>query len=121
MSDDADFVKRYAGKRIEIARFKDDTLSLVFEDGASISFADHGQDCCEHRYMTCSDDLQSFTGSLFVGWEVLDAPSVDSGGEEHEVQFLHIRTDGGTIVCETHNEHNGYYGGFSVEVREAAS
>jgi hypothetical protein len=37
----------------------------------------------------------------------------------HEVQFLRVSTDAGTIVCETHNEHNGYYGGFNVCVEAA--
>jgi hypothetical protein len=118
-----DVAARHVGKRIETVRHRHDSgaatgaLCVVFEDGTQISFADEGQDCCEHRYMTCDDDLQSFTGARFVGWEVLDAPSRDDG-DVHEVQFLHVRTDGGAIVCETHNQHNGYYGGFNVVVRE---
>lgn len=110
---------KYVGRRIGTARvFESAGLTLTFEDGSVLNFRDLGQDCCERRYMTCGDDLQSFSGAKFVGLEVLDAPDVDDGGEVHEVQFLHVRTDAGTLVCETHNEHNGYYGGFSVVVSE---
>jgi hypothetical protein len=35
----------------------------------------------------------------------------------HEVQFLIVDTDRGSFTCETHNEHNGYYGGFLVVCR----
>jgi hypothetical protein len=121
---ESDAAARHVGKRIETVRHGKgsgadiDALCVVFEDGSQIRFADEGQDCCEHRYMTCDDDLQSFTGARFVGWEVLDAPNREGDDDTHEVQFLHVRTDGGAIVCETHNEHNGYYGGFNVVVRE---
>jgi hypothetical protein len=102
-------------KRIEVVRMFDETLRLVFEDGTELCFADRGQNCCEHRYMTCDDDLVGWTGAKFVGVDLLEAPN-GNNGDVHEVQFLHVRTDMGTLTCQTHNEHNGYYGGFSVEV-----
>lgn len=121
MSDDV--TPKFIGKRIETVRLDEvsDRLCIVFDDGTQIAFADHGQDCCEERYITCDDDLMSFTGSRFLGWETRDAPDIEAGGEVHEVQFLHVMTDGGTIVCETHNEHNGHYGGFNICVTEVAS
>jgi hypothetical protein len=119
-----DAASRHVGKRIETVRHVEangaanGALCVVFEDGAQLQFSDAKQECCERRYMTCDDDLQSFTGARFVGWEVLNAPDRDHDRDEHEVQFLHVRTDGGAIVCETHNEHSGAYGGFNVVVRE---
>ena len=38
--------------------------------------------------------------------------------EVHEVQFLKIRTSNGDITFETHNIHNGYYGGFYIELTD---
>jgi hypothetical protein len=35
----------------------------------------------------------------------------------HEVQFLIVDTDKGSFTCESHNVHNGYYGGFLVVCR----
>jgi hypothetical protein len=36
----------------------------------------------------------------------------------NEVQFLRIHAEDETVVFETHNEHNGYYGGFWIQVKE---
>jgi hypothetical protein len=119
--DEGGLIEASIGKRLESVQLDEvaNLLRVVFDDGGVIVLADRGQDCCETRYMTCDDDLQSFTGARLVGVEVADAPSIDAGGEVHEVQFLRVSTDAGTIVCETHNEHNGYYGGFNVCVEAA--
>ena len=47
----------------------------------------------------------------------LDNPPAAEYGDDHEVAFLGIYTTKGVIVCQTHNEHNGYYGGFSLDAR----
>lgn len=106
-------------KLIESAELRDDALFLHFTDKTAIRFMDEGQSCCEHRYMTCGDDLTTFAGAKFVGAEIREAPDAheeDDYGEPHEVQFLVVKTDRGNITCETHNVHNGYYGGFWVTV-----
>lgn len=91
-----------------------DALILTLDDG-TLLLRDEGQSCCEARYMTCDDDLATFAGSKIVGVELRDAPSIEvEDGDHHDVQFLVVRTTGGEIVCSTHNEHNGYYGGFNV-------
>lgn len=109
---------RWINQRLEIARFnaENNTLTLVFEDGSEVVISDHAQDCCEHRYMTCDDDLELVRGERFVGCEILSVQNQtdDEYGDVHDIEFLHIRTTGGTLVCQTHNEHNGYYGGFSL-------
>lgn len=97
-------------------QLKDDKLKFTFNDDSSISIFDAGQSCCETRYMVCDDDLSRFIGASLVKIEVRDAPSVEEAYEVHEVQFLDIQTTKGLIQCATHNEHNGYYGGFSLEV-----
>jgi hypothetical protein len=122
------------GKVIEFIRFSTITvdnrvdktgLLITFTDDTQICISDTGQDCCESRYLTCDDDVQSFTGARFLGYDVLAAPTPtehgEYGDEYHEVQFLHVRTDKGSLTCETHNEHNGYYGGISITVAEVSS
>lgn len=94
-------------------------LRLAFEDGTSIRVFDDGQDCCEHRYMTCDDDVQSLVGSSLVRMEGKQGPEVDNGHcDVHDQVFLEIATDKGFITIANHNEHNGYYGGFSLAIKE---
>ena len=95
-----------------------DELVMLFDDGTGLVFWDNGQSCCESRYMTCDDDLASYAGATFIEAELAEAPSVDLEWGEHEVQFLNIKTSLGVATLETHNEHNGYYGGFAVCIRE---
>ena len=97
----------------------DDALHFVFEDGSKIKIFDNGQSCCESRYMRTDDNLSDFVGSVFMGGEIADAPDDPDrkyNDESHEVQFLHITTSTGVFTLSSHNEHNGYYGGFSIEV-----
>lgn len=101
-------------KTISELRMESDELIIRFSDGSGIKIWDDGQSCCENRYMMTSDNLLSFVGSAILGLELLDAPDVSEEYIEHEVQFLHIKTTVGVFVMETHNEHNGYYGGFLV-------
>lgn len=114
-----EIVKKHIGKRLETAAMRDDALHLIFEDGCEIKLSDNGQDCCDTRYMTCDDDLESFRGDRFVGIEVLEAPEIEHRGGCHEVNFVNaIFASGNKITCQTHNEHHGYYGGFRIEVEE---
>jgi hypothetical protein len=106
-------VRACIGKRLASVTGNDE-LRLGFEDGAVLRLWDDGQSCCENRYMSTDDDLSYFVGAEFVGAEVLDAPNEPDEYGEHEVQFLHVRTSKGVIVAATHNQHNGYYGGFWI-------
>lgn len=93
----------------------DDALHFVFDDGTKIKLADEGQSCCESRYMRTDDNLAEFVGAQFLGAEIKDAPSIeDDKYGEHEVQFLEIKTSKCVFTMTSHNEHNGYYGGFSI-------
>ncbi|MCK9597658.1 MAG: hypothetical protein M0R06_01380 [Sphaerochaeta sp.] len=92
-------------------------LRISFTDGTKIRVWDDGQDCCEHRYMTSDDELPYFVGATLMKIEVADGPTVETDYEFHEIQFLIITTSKGSFTLETHNEHNGYYGGFAVEAR----
>lgn len=74
-----------------------DELHLTFEDGAKISLRDEGQSCCESRYITCDDDLSKIVGGKLTRMESKDAP---------------------TISGEYGDEHNGYYGGFALAIKE---
>ncbi len=108
------------GKTIKNARIDDkDRLILSFDDGANLLAFDDGQSCCESRYMRTDDDLEDLVGQKFVSMELRDAPSEGDpdGYGEHEVQFLILNTDKGSITFANHNEHNGYYGGFGIVLR----
>ena len=94
------------------------TFILRFTDGTGLKFWDDGQSCCERRYMVCDDDLSYLSGATFTGAELRNAPTVNGEYGETECQFLVINTDKGSATIANYNEHNGYYGGFAVEVRE---
>lgn len=101
-------------KVIKSLELKDNSFVFVMDDGTSIALFDDGQSCCENRYMTTNDDLTGFVGSTLLSAETRYAPNVEDEYGEHEVQFLLVTTSIGVITLETHNEHNGYYGGFAV-------
>jgi hypothetical protein len=101
-----------------------EVLIITFESGSKIQIMDDGQSCCETRYMHCEDeaDFEYLQGSVFRFIEVVDAPDEENEGageydDVHEVQFCNILTSKGVIQLTCHNEHNGYYGGFGVEVK----
>jgi hypothetical protein len=114
-AESAAVVRAVLGKKIDHITFGEYRLCLYFEDSMAIALRDDGQSSCEHRYMTTDDDPKLFAGDTLVDIEIADAPPIPEEHDEvHEVQFLKVRTDLGVMTVETHNEHNGYYGGFSV-------
>ena len=114
-------VKAYqkaVGKTIKEVRLVNDELRFSFDDGTAIHMFDNGQSCCESRYMQTDDDLTYFSGTKFLGARILNAPNEPDEYGEHEVQFLEVKTDKGCFTMASHNEHNGYYGGFWIVIRE---
>ena len=87
-----------------------------------IWIADREQKCCEKRWMTCDDDLNQFIGATVTHIDISDVGGSDEDSPDdsengcHEVQFCRIHTTQGVLVLCTHNDHNGYYGGFDVTV-----
>jgi hypothetical protein len=94
---------------------EDEALHFTFDDGSKLKLHDDGQSCCESRYMRTDDRLEDYIGSTLLNAEVRDAPT-EAGeyGDEHEVQFLVVTTSKGAFTMSSHNEHNGYYGGFLI-------
>jgi hypothetical protein len=108
-------VQAALGKTITSVALVDDALKFDFEDGSRLTLKDDGQSCCERRYMQTDDDLPYYVGARFLGAEVRDGGTTESEyGDTHEIEFLVITTDRGTFSMANHNQHNGYYGGFSI-------
>jgi hypothetical protein len=102
----------------------DGELSLYFQNGTMLSVFDDGRSCCEERYLHTDDDLNAFIGAELLDLGLLDGPTVqdeDEYDEPHEMQFLIVSTSLGIFTVETHNIHNGYYGGFIIRARLEAS
>lgn len=113
-------VEPFVGKHIASLSINGDNELLIdFDSGPSLCLYDNGQDCCEHRYMSTDDNLKYYVGSKFIGAELLDSPPINIGDNEdhHDIQFLVVKTSNGSFTMQNHNEHNGYYGGFSVKAK----
>lgn len=93
---------------------EDDALHLTMDDGTRICIYDGGQSCCESRYMRTDDNLSNFIGAKLLDAELKPAANLPAEYGEHEIAFLDIKTDKGVFQLVTHNEHNGYYGGFLI-------
>lgn len=89
-------------------------ITITFEDDTTKTIVDNGQSCCEHRYWVVDDDLNHYIGAEYLGWELTDYSYDESAYDSHEIQFLNIKTSIGDINIASHNEHNGYYGGFDI-------
>ena len=104
-------IKNAIGGKISGIEFDEDYLTICIDGNYELTIADEGQQCCENRYMTTDDDLSYYVGSIFMDANVSEETSDDY---DHDAQFLTITTSKGTFTIETHNEHNGYYGGFDI-------
>lgn len=99
-----------------------DELYIHFKDNSYIKILDDMQSCCEHRYMTTDDKLDEYIGGSLLNIEVKPIPiplseyGDDNPNTEREIEFLEVTTTKGSFVIVNHNDHNGYYGGFNVEI-----
>ena len=110
----------YYGRTVTSADINDERLLMTFDDGVTIKIWDNGQSCCESRYITCDDDPKNLIGGKLIKIEVKNGGENegDEWGNVHETAFVEVTTDAGHIVMTTHNEHNGYYGGFGLSINE---
>lgn len=116
MSYGSEKLQAAAGKTISAISVGESALRIEFTDATAVTLSDAGQACCEHRHMSTDDDTAHFIGAQFTGAELKDAPESTSDFGVHECQFLEIQTSRGVFTVVNHNEHNGYYGGFSIVV-----
>ena len=111
--------EHFKGRIIKEALIRDDHLVMDFKDGSRVSIEDNGQSCCEHRYMSTNDDLAMLTGAMLHDIEAVKHEEMyGEYGDEHEMLFIAIKTQNGTLTLVFHNEHNGYYGGFGMNLVE---
>jgi hypothetical protein len=110
----------FKGARITAVEMDEERLLLTFESGKVLRIEDDGQCCCESRYMTTDDEVQSLIGGCLLNVEEKPgAEDEEDWGNVHETMFVEVSTDKGFITLTNHNEHNGYYGGFWLKVTDA--
>ena len=105
----------FAGDRILGVDLDDERLILRFAVG-SLAVSDSGQACCERRYITCDDDIQSLIGARLLKIEAKPGPEAEEDFGVHEIMFVDVMTDTGSVQLRTHNEHNGCYDGFILTI-----
>ena len=118
-SDAKEVVEEVVGKTIVDVDFNEDGLFLLFEYGIKVHIYDNGQSCCEHRYIVCDDDVSSLIGQKFKGIEEKECSDIsqEDDYDVHDIMFVEVQTFSNSIALVTHNEHNGYYGGFILDVK----
>lgn len=79
-----------------------------WETPQEIRIWDANQQCCEARYITTDDDLTTVSGQYIK--EINIKPI------NPDEACLEIKTNKGCITFFTHNDHNGYYGGFDLAI-----
>lgn len=102
------------GRKVSGLEVKDDRLRISLEGGGVLTLLDEGQSCCESRYMRTDDKAEDHLGATLLAVELREAASISHEYEEHDVQFLDVKTSNGVFTCSSHVEHNGYYGGFYI-------
>ena len=110
--------KDYYGKVITDADINEDRMIIELDGETTIKIYDNGQSCCEHRYITCDDNPKDLIGGVLSKIETSDSGEKEDDWETHEWVFIEVGTDKDHIKFCTHNEHNGYYGGFGLTVTE---
>lgn len=109
----------FYGNKITAAAFDADSILLHFENGRKLQISDEAQSCCENRYMTSDDDIQELVGHTLSSISLKNGPVVEQDYDVHEIVFLEIQAGHITFTVSTHNEHNGYYGGFSLVLKDS--
>ena len=108
----------YYGKTISKADINEDRMFIELDGVTIIKIWDNGQSCCESRYITCDDDVSDLVGHKLISIEAKGGGEKGTDYGTHECVFIEVSTDKDSIKFCTHNEHNGYYGGFGLRVTE---
>ena len=112
-----DAVKKVSAMVIQSVSMSDNELTFIFQGGATLKMRDNGQSCCEIRYMDTDDDLSEFNAGRIHKIELKDGSRKWEDYEAHDIQFLDVTTTQGFFQIKSHNEHNGWYSGFSIECK----
>jgi hypothetical protein len=115
--DSSDPENVFCGREIKGVALERQSLILEFTDGTALTIWDDGQSCCESRYVTCDDDINCLIGGKFHSVILKEADDIPTS-DIHEICFVDVWTDRSVITLCTHNEHNGYYGGFNLKITE---
>jgi hypothetical protein len=108
----------YVGRVICGAVLIDNRLILTLDGPQKIAIWDDGQQCCESRWMTSDDNVTSLIGHKLIRVEIKQGPDSSDYDYSHQTAFVEVGTDKGFITLVTHNEHNGYYGGFGLTITD---
>ena len=93
---------------------------IQFTNGLVVKIYDAGQQCCEQRYVSTDDDINSVKNHKLI--DIVSKPiseSIVENDERQDICFIEIITTGGCITLVNHNNHNGFYSGFDLTIEEA--
>lgn len=117
------------GQQLQAISVDDNKLVLEFPTCLLlVNDENHDAGCDTTRYMTTDEeDIGYYIGALFFGLELKPVDprnstnlAYDEDGNrygQHDISFLDVHTSRGVFSLACHNEHNGYYGGFDLQVK----
>lgn len=110
---------KYYGRKITAAKMDQEAnrFLMTFADGVKIAVWDDNQLCCEKRYMSTDDDLSFLVGKTLKSISVKYA-EIPEEHNVHDVAFVEVTVDDGSVTFVNHNEHTGCYGGFGLTITE---
>lgn len=114
----ADFENKVIASIVELTDGSS-RFDVKFTDGTAVFLVDE-PDCCAHKYITIEPgDLAWLVGKTVLSVDVTEEGSAcreTDYGDVSEIQFLEFRTTDGVVFFSCHNDHNGYYGGISLDM-----
>jgi len=125
-------ISKCIGKHINYLIVKDDKIIIGFDKDQGLNYftkyileiTDEISICCEDRYFTCDDELDSLGILSSIesrdGGEVEEENVPEEYGSEntfHQTNFLLINTNLKTITICAHNRQNGCYDGINISAK----
>jgi len=89
---------------------------IQFDDGSELILIDNAQLCCENRYVATDDDPNDLIGGRLLRIILKGTGSEDKGYDCEDIQFVEVCTNQGSIVLNNYVVHNGYYGGWDLQI-----
>jgi hypothetical protein len=100
------------GLKTKSISLKDDVITIILQDGKTVSIHAHG-DCCSRSFIESIDDESVFNDATITQIEIVSGETKEHEyWNVHKWTFYKITTTKGMATISMRNESNGYYDGY---------